>query len=84
MPARCWAGPTRSARGPLVANLTTFWQQKSPIVPVSPTLPVRKYCAVYNLAEDSFHGMEEIVSSSRVPPAGRVCFLILNLCPDCA
>jgi len=36
------------------------------------------------LAFEAFHGMEEIVSSSRVPQAGRVCFLILNLCPDCA
>ena len=28
---RTWADPTRSARGPLVANLAAFWQQISPI-----------------------------------------------------
>ena len=52
------ADPTRSARGPLVANLAAFWQQISPIVPVLPTVPARKPCAVYNLAFEAFHGME--------------------------
>ena len=47
---RTWADPTRSARGPLVANLAAFWQQISPIVPVLPTVPTHKLCAVYNLA----------------------------------
>jgi len=26
-------------------------------------VPVRKYCAVYYLAHDSYHGMEEVVGS---------------------
>jgi hypothetical protein len=26
-----------------------------------PTQPVRKYCAVYNLAKNSYHGMKAIV-----------------------
>jgi len=26
-------------------------------------VPVRKYCAVYYLAHDSYHGMEAIISS---------------------
>jgi hypothetical protein len=37
--------------------------QIAPIVPVLPTLSVRKYRAVYNLAKDSFHGMEEVIGS---------------------
>jgi hypothetical protein len=32
-------------------------------MPVLPTQPTRKYCAVYNLPEDSFHGMEEVIGS---------------------
>src|ERR1700677_4217696 len=63
MPTRCWADPTRSARGPLVANLAAFWQQISPIVPVLPTVPAHKSCAVYNLAFEAFHGMEEVIGS---------------------
>jgi hypothetical protein len=31
------------------------------MVPVLPAVPVRKYCAVYNLRFDLFHGMEEVV-----------------------
>ena len=58
-----WADPTRSARGPLVANLAAFWQQISPIVPVLPTVPAHKCCAVYNLASEAFHGMEEVIGS---------------------
>jgi hypothetical protein len=43
--------------GPLVANLAAFWQQISPIVPVLPTVPTHKSCAVYNLAfEALWHG----------------------------
>ena len=60
---RTWADPTRSARGPLVANLAAFWQQISPIVPVLPTVPTHKSCAVYNLAFEAFHGMEEVIGS---------------------
>jgi len=60
---RTWADPTRSARGPLVANLAAFWQQISPIVPVLPTVPTHKSCAVYSLAFEAFHGMEEVIGS---------------------
>jgi hypothetical protein len=28
-----------------------------------PVVPVRKYCAVYNLGEISYHGMEEVIGS---------------------
>ena len=49
--------------GPLVANLAAFWQQISPIVPVLPTVPAHKSCAVYNLAFEAFHGMEEVIGS---------------------
>ena len=49
--------------GPLVANLAAFWQQISPIVPVLPTVPAHKCCAVYNLAFEAFHGMEEVIGS---------------------
>lgn len=38
------------------------------MVAVLPVVPVRKYCAVYNLAQDSYHGMEEVMFSTR---AGR-------------
>jgi hypothetical protein len=37
--------------------------QIPPIMPVLPTPPTRKCCAVYNLPEDSFHGMEEVIGS---------------------
>jgi hypothetical protein len=47
--------------GPLVANLAAFWQQISPIVPVLPTVPAHKSCAVYNLGFEAFHGMEVVV-----------------------
>ena len=30
---------------------------------VLPVVPVRKYCAVYYLALDSYHGMEEVIGS---------------------
>ena len=63
VPTSCWADPTRSARGPLVANLAAFWQQISPIVPVLPTVPAHKSCAVYNLAFEAFHGIEEVIGS---------------------
>jgi len=49
--------------GPLFANLAAFWQQISPIVPVLPTVPAHKSCAVYNLAFEAFHGMEEVIGS---------------------
>jgi len=49
--------------GPLVANLAAFWQQISPIAPVLPTVPAYKSCAVYNLAFEAFHGMEEVIGS---------------------
>jgi hypothetical protein len=33
------------------------------MVSVLPVVPVRKYCAVYYLALDSYHGMEEVIGS---------------------
>jgi hypothetical protein len=32
-------------------------------VPVLPTVPITKYCAVYNLPGDLLHGMEEVTGS---------------------
>jgi hypothetical protein len=32
-------------------------------MPFLPVVPVRKYCAVYNLRFDPFHGMEEVIGS---------------------
>jgi hypothetical protein len=31
------------------------------MVAILPVVPVRKYCAVYYLALDRFHGMEEVI-----------------------
>ncbi len=33
------------------------------MVAILPVVPVRKYCAVYYLALDCFHGMEEVTGS---------------------
>jgi hypothetical protein len=33
------------------------------MVAILPIVPVRKYCAVYYLALDSYHGMEEVIGS---------------------
>jgi hypothetical protein len=33
------------------------------MVAVLPVVPVPKYCAVYNLGERSYHGMEEVIGS---------------------
>jgi len=41
--------------------------QIPPIMPVLPTQPTRKCCAVYNLPEDSFHGMEEVIGRPESP-----------------
>jgi len=32
-------------------------------MPVLPTVPAHKSCAVYNLAFEAFHGMEEVIGS---------------------
>jgi hypothetical protein len=55
--------PHRSTRGPLPRNLGAFCGQRAPMVSVLPVVPVRKYCAVYYLAHDSYHGMEEVIGS---------------------
>jgi len=44
-----WADPTRSALWPAAGKLVAFLSQIAPIVPVLPTQPARKCCAVYNL-----------------------------------
>src|SRR5258708_18770291 len=59
--ARC------SAWQKFVASLS----QIPPIGPVLPTPPIHKPFTVYNLAGDSFHGMEEIIGSSS-PFEGRL------------
>src|SRR5260370_22236452 len=41
-----------------------------PIMPVLPIQPTRKCCAVYNLPEDSFHGMEEVIGSIPIRSTG--------------
>jgi len=33
------------------------------MVSVLPVVPVHKYCAVYILRNESFHGMEEVIGS---------------------
>jgi hypothetical protein len=55
--------PHRSTRGPLPRNLGAFCGQIAPMVSVLPVVPVRKYCAVYYLAHDSYYGMEEVIGS---------------------
>ncbi len=55
--------PHGSAHWPLVVMLPAFCPQIAPIVPVLPTVPTRKYCAVYYLRSELFHGMEEVVGS---------------------
>jgi hypothetical protein len=49
--------------GPLPRNLGAFCGQIAPMVSVLPVVPVRKYCAVYYLAHDSYHAMEEVIGS---------------------
>jgi hypothetical protein len=58
-----WADPHDQPSGPLVVILAAIWQQIAPIVPVLPTVPAHKCCAVYNLPFDAFHGMEEVIGS---------------------
>jgi hypothetical protein len=63
---RVWADPTQI--NPLatrcnVVMLPAYCPQIAPIVPVLPTMPIRKCCAVYNLRFDAFHGMEEVIGS---------------------
>ena len=45
--------------GEFVASLS----QIPPIGPVLPTVPTYKWSAVYNLALESLHGMEEVIGS---------------------
>jgi hypothetical protein len=44
-------------------NLGAFCGQIAPMVAILPVVPGRKYCAVYYLAHDSYHGMEEVIGS---------------------
>jgi hypothetical protein len=55
--------PHGSAQWPLVVMLPAFCPQITSIVPVLPTVPTRKCCAVYYLRSELFHGMEEVVGS---------------------
>jgi hypothetical protein len=58
-----WADPTQINPWPASQNLGAFCGQIAPMVSVLPVVPVRKYCAVYYLAHDSYHGMEEVIGS---------------------
>ena len=49
--------------GPLPRNLGAFCGQIAPMVSVLPVVPAHKSCAVYNLAFEAFHGMEEVIGS---------------------
>jgi hypothetical protein len=60
---RIWDGPTQTNPLATCVNLPAFCPQIPPFAPVLPTVPVRKYCAVYNLRFDLFHGMEEVIGS---------------------
>ena len=55
--------PHDQPAGHLVRFLPAFCPQMTPVGPFLPVVPVRKYCAVYSLWFDSFHGMEEVVGS---------------------
>jgi hypothetical protein len=46
--------------GHLVVILPAFCPQIPPTRPFLPVMPVVKYCAVYNLRFEMFHGMEEV------------------------
>jgi hypothetical protein len=43
--------------------LPAFCPQIAPIMPVLPVVPTHKYCAVYYLRLELFHGMEEVIGS---------------------
>ena len=58
-----WADPTQISPWPASQNLGAFCGQIAPMVSVLPVVPVRKYCAVYYLAHDSYHRMEEVIGS---------------------
>jgi hypothetical protein len=70
--------PHRSTRGPLPRNLGAFCGQIAPMVSVLPVVPVRKYCAVYYLAHDSYHGMEEVIGSIPIRSTNLTPFLGAN------
>ena len=55
--------PHRSIHWPLVVMLPAFCPQIAPIMPVLPVVPTHKYCAVYYLRFELFHGMEEVIGS---------------------
>jgi hypothetical protein len=43
--------------------LPAFCPQIAPVMPFLPVVPVHKYCSVYNLRIDRYHGMEEVIGS---------------------
>ena len=57
------ADPTQISPWPASQKFGAFCGQIAPMVSVLPVVPVRKYCGVYYLAHDSFHGMEEVIGS---------------------
>jgi len=67
--ARCKKARVHAKK--FVASLS----QILPIMPVLPIQPTRKCCAVYNLPEDSFHGMEEVTGSIPVRSTNQFKYL---------
>ena len=62
-PLRFEGRSTQPAHWPLGLDLPAFCPQITPIGPFLPVMPVCKYCAVYHLRFELFHGMEEVVGS---------------------
>jgi hypothetical protein len=51
------------------------------MVAVLPVVPAPKYCAVYNLAQDSYHGMEEVIGSIPIRSTKKpLAYQILTSC----
>jgi hypothetical protein len=68
--------PHRSTHWPLVVMLPALCPQIAPIVPVSPTMPSRKCCAIYNLRFLSYSmawkGLEEPANETFTRPHERL------------
>ncbi len=71
-----WADPTQISPWPASQKFGAFCGQIAPMVSVLPVVPVRKYCAVYYLAHDSYHGMEEVVGSIPTRSTSQSCVFL--------
>src|SRR5258708_8852221 len=65
-----WADPTRISPLARCSKFVASLSQIAPIVPVLPSQPTRKCCAVYNLRFELFHGMEEVIGWPELSDAG--------------